>query len=38
MIVRMNPKNGDVFYGCTNYYSDHNKCKNMIPLEKDDRK
>lgn len=38
MIVRMNPKNGDVFYGCTNYYSDNNKCKNMIPLEKEDRK
>lgn len=38
MIVRMNPRNGDVFYGCTNYYSDNNKCKNMIPLEKEDRK
>lgn len=34
MIVRTNSKNGDVFYGCTNYYSDNNKCNNMIPLKK----
>ncbi len=32
MIVKMNPKNGNVFYGCTNYFSDENKCTNMIPL------
>ena len=35
MIVKYNSKNGDVFYGCTNYFSDSNKCTNMIPLEKD---
>lgn len=32
MIVKMNPKNGNVFYGCTNYFSDVNKCTNMITL------
>lgn len=32
MIVKMNPKNGNVFYGCTNYYNEDVKCKNMIPL------
>ena len=35
MIVKMNPKNGNVFYGCTNYFSDTNKCTNMISLGKD---
>lgn len=35
MIVKMNPKNQDVFYGCTNYFSDTNKCTNMISLGKD---
>lgn len=34
MIVKMNPKNQDVFYGCTNYFSDTNKCTNMISLGK----
>ena len=38
MIVKMNPKNQDVFYGCTNYFSDTNKCTNMIPLDKDNKK
>ncbi len=32
MIVKMNPKNGNVFYGCTNFFNDKEKCKNMIPL------
>lgn len=32
MVVRMNPKNGDVFYGCTNYYSDKRKCTHMVTL------
>ena len=32
MIVKMNPKNGNVFYGCTNYFNDDEKCNNMIPL------
>ncbi len=36
MIVKHNQKNGDVFYGCTNYFSDTNKCTNMIPLRKKD--
>ncbi len=31
LIVRMNPKNENVFYGCTNYHTEK-KCKNMIPL------
>lgn len=31
LIVKMNPKNGNVFYGCTNYYNEK-KCNNMIPL------
>ena len=33
LIVKMNPKTGDVFYGCTNYFSEK-KCKNMITLPK----
>lgn len=35
LIVRMNPKNGNVFYGCTNYYNNERKCTNMIPLSLD---
>lgn len=35
LIVRRNSKNGDVFYGCTNYYRDGDKCTNMIPLPKE---
>ena len=35
MIVKMNPKNGNVFYGCTNYFNNQAQCKNMIPLSKD---
>ncbi len=38
MIVKFNQQNGDVFYGCTNYFSDTNKCKNMIPLESNNNK
>ena len=32
---KMNPKNGNVFYGCTNYFNSQAQCKNMIPLPKD---
>lgn len=32
LIVKMNPKNGNVFYGCTNYFDDKHKCTNMIAL------
>lgn len=32
MIVKLNPKNGNVFYGCTNYFNEDEKCTNMIPL------
>ncbi len=32
MIVKMSPKSGNVFYGCTNYFNEHMRCKNMIPL------
>lgn len=35
LIVRKNPKNGDVFYGCTNYHNEKKQCTNMIPLGKD---
>ena len=31
LIVKLNPKNGNVFYGCTNYFTEK-KCMNMIPL------
>ena len=34
LIVKMNPKNGDVFYGCTNYTSEK-KCNNTIKLPSD---
>ncbi len=33
MIVKFNKTNGDVFYGCTNYYNETNQCKNMIPIK-----
>lgn len=32
LIVKKNPKNGDVFYGCTNYHSEEHKCRYMYPL------
>ena len=35
LIVKMNPKNGNVFYGCTNYFNSQAQCKNMIPLPKE---
>ncbi len=35
MIVKMNPKNNNVFYGCTNYYNKDVQCTNMSPLPKD---
>lgn len=35
MIVRTSNKNGSVFYGCTNYYSETGKCTKMIPLPRD---
>ena len=35
LIVKMNPKNGNVFYGCTNYYNSERKCTNMITLSSD---
>lgn len=34
LIVKKNLKNGDVFYGCTNYHNEKKQCTNMIPLEK----
>jgi len=33
MIVKKNPKNGDVFYGCTNYSNKGSVCKNMIQIK-----
>ena len=35
LIVRVNPKDGDVFYGCTNYHNPDVKCKRMVPLPND---
>ena len=35
LIVKMNPKDNDVFYGCTNYFNENNKCKYMKPLPND---
>ena len=32
MIVRLNQKNGSVFYGCTNYFNEERKCTHMIPI------
>ena len=32
MIVKMSPKSGSVFYGCTNYFNDEQKCTHMISL------
>lgn len=32
MIVKYNRKNGDVFYGCTNYHKESDPCYNMVPL------
>ena len=32
LIVKKNPKNGNVFYGCTNYNNAERKCTNMIAL------
>ena len=34
LIVKMKPSNGDVFYGCTNYFNETNQCRNTIPLSK----
>ena len=33
LIVKKNPKNGDIFYGCTNYFNEGRKCTYMVPLE-----
>lgn len=35
LIVRKNPKNGNVFYGCTNYHNENQKCTHMRPLSND---
>lgn len=35
LIVKVNPKNNSVFYGCTNYYRDTEKCRYMQPLPND---
>ncbi len=32
LIVKMSPQNGNVFYGCTNYYNKDVKCKCVKPL------
>ena len=33
MIVKKNPKNRNIFYGYSNYYSDIHECANMISLK-----
>ena len=35
MIVKMNQKNGSVFYGCTNFFSESNPCKYNKSLPSD---
>jgi len=35
MIVKMSPKSGNVFYGCTNYFNSETQCTNMISLPND---
>lgn len=35
MIVKMSPKSGNVFYGCTNYFNEDQKCTHMISLTND---
>ena len=35
LIVKMNPRDNDVFYGCTNYFNDAVKCTRMKPLPND---
>ena len=35
LIVRKSPKNGRVFYGCTNYHNENQKCTHIIPLSSD---
>ena len=35
LIVRINPRDGDVFYGCTNYHNPSVNCKRMFPLPND---
>ncbi len=32
LIVKMNKKNGNVFYGCTNYFNSEKPCTHMITL------
>ena len=33
LIVKINSKNGNVFYGCTNYHRKENVCDNMVPIK-----
>ena len=35
LIVKMSPKSGNVFYGCTNYFRDGEKCGYMLSLPND---
>lgn len=35
LIVKKNPKNGNIFYGCTNYFNEKERCRYMLPLETD---
>ena len=35
LIVKMSPKSGNVFYGCTNYFRDGEKCGYMLSLPDD---
>ena len=34
MIVKMNPRNGNVFYGCTNYRNQEHPCTHMLAIER----
>lgn len=35
LIVKKNPKNGNIFYGCTNYFNETHQCRYMQALEID---
>ena len=35
LIAKKNPKNGDIFYGCTNYFNEKEQCRYMLSLETD---
>ncbi len=35
LIIKKNVRNGDIFYGCTNFHNEDNKCTYMQPISSD---